>query len=266
MPLISAAGMACHDVRMTHNSAVAPFSSDGGSTGILFCHGFTGSPAAMRPWAEFMSRHGYSTRLPLLPGHGTTPQELATTGWQDWRDAERSAFTELRARCDRVFVFGLSMGGTLALRLAEELGDDVTGLALVNASVHTENPLARLARLLQYVKPMFPAIGNDIKRPGGNEHAYDRMPVKAFVQLQQLWAVVRADVAKVDQPTLIVKSAEDHVVEASNHEWLVTHIPAQDKQVLILEHSYHVATLDNDADLLFRRSLEFVQRVVRQTS
>ncbi len=250
---------------MTHNSALAPFAFDGGSTGILFCHGFTGSPASMRPWADFMARHGYSVRLPLLPGHGTTPHAMARTTWSDWYGADLEAFEDLRRRCDRVFVCGLSMGGTLSLRLAEELGEAVAGLVLVNAAVHTENPLARFAAVLQYVRPMFPAIGNDIKKPGGNEHAYDKMPVRSLVQLQRLWAQTRADIARVTQPTLIVRSTVDHVVEASNASWLLEHIPALDKQYLTLENSYHVATLDNDAQLLFDRSLEFMQRVVRRT-
>ncbi len=215
----------------------------------------------MRPWAEFMARHGYSVRLPLLPGHGSSVHDLARSTWQQWRDAELNAFRELQAGCERVFICGLSMGGTLALRLAEELGEQVAGIVLVNASVLTEDRRAGFAKLLQFVLPTLPAIGNDIKRPGGNEHAYDRMPVRGFVQLQQLWAVVRTDIQRVQQPTLMMVSAEDHVVEPSNAQWLATHIPAQDLTSITLENSFHVATLDNDDQLIFQRGLEFIRRL-----
>ncbi len=215
----------------------------------------------MRPWADYMVRHGYSVRLPLLPGHGTSVQDMARSTWRQWRDAELGAFQELQQGCDRIFICGLSMGGTLALRLAEELGEQVAGIVLVNAAVHTEDRRAGFARLLQFVLPTLPAIGNDIKRPGGDEHAYDRMPVRAFVQLQQLWAVVRADIQRVQQPTLMMVSAEDHVVEPSNAQWLAANIPALDKASIVLENSFHVATLDNDDQVIFQRSLEFIRRL-----
>lgn len=246
---------------MTYAAAVAPFAHDGSRTGIVLCHGFTGSPASMRPWGEFMAQQGFTVRLPLLPGHGTTPQEMANTSWQDWAGAVRAAVAELLERCDHVFVFGLSMGGTLALRMAEEFGDAISGIVLVNAAVHTEDPRAPFARYLRYVMPTLPAIGNDIKKPGANEYAYNRVPVKSVLQLQQLWSVVRSEIALVTQPTLMLVSAEDHVVEASNGFWLAEHIPAQDKASIVLPDSYHVATLDNDAERIFTSSLAFVRRL-----
>ena len=208
-----------------------------------------------------MARHGYSVRLPLLPGHGTTWKDMAGTTWERWFAVDRDAVRELRKRCDRVFVFGLSMGGTLALRLAEELGEDVAGVVLVNPSVHTEDRRAPFAKYLQYVLPSLPAIGNDIKKPGVNEHAYDRVPVKSVVQLQRLWDVVRSDIERITQPVLLCVSAEDHVVEPSNAQWLVENIGSSDLASLVMQDSYHVATLDNDAEKLFATALQFVQRL-----
>lgn len=246
---------------MTTSDAVAAFSHNGNRTGILLCHGFTGSPASMRPWAEYMAEQGYTVRLPLLPGHGTTYKDMAARSWQEWYDTVRASAQELMDSCDHVFVFGLSMGGTLTLRLAEELGSAIDGIVLVNAAVHTEDPRAPFARVLQYVLPTIPAIGNDIKRVGADEHAYSRVPVKAVLQLQALWKVVREDIDRVLQPTLMFVSTEDHVVEASNGLWIAEHVPAQDKSSVVLQNSYHVATLDNDAETIFSTSLEFVRRL-----
>ncbi len=246
---------------MTHNSAVAPYAHDGGSTGILFCHGFTGSPASMRPWAEFMARHGYSVRLPLLPGHGTSWREMRTTSWERWYAVERDAFAELRKRCDRVFIFGLSMGGTLTLRLAEQLGDEVAGIGVVNALVNTLHPAAPLAPALQYVVPSLKSIGNDIKRPGMNEHCYERMPVRAFVELIDLCRDVEQNINLVTQPTIVFTSLEDHLVNPVNSQWITEHIASDDVASLVLENSYHVATLDYDDEVIFNAALKFVQRL-----
>jgi len=246
---------------MSIDPEITPYSHDAGSTGVLFCHGFTGSPASMRPWARHFAERGYTVRVPLLPGHGTFHYDMRNTTWQRWYAVERDAVRELQRTCDRIFVFGLSMGGTLTLRLAQEFGDALSGIVLVNASVHTEDPRAPYAKWLQYVLPSIPAIGNDIKKPGRDERAYDRVPVKSVLQLQQLWSVVRSDIDRVTQPTLMFMSSEDHVVEPSNAAWLAEHIPAQDKSSIVLQNSYHVATLDYDADLIFGKSLEFVQRL-----
>lgn len=245
---------------MWHNSATQPFSHDGGSTGVVLCHGFTGSPASMRPWAEFLARHGHTVRLPLLPGHGTTWQDMNRTSWQQWYAAVDAAYRELAARCDRVFVVGLSMGGTLTLRLAQH-HPEVSGIVLVNAAVKTDDPRAPFAKVLQYLLPSLPGIGNDIKKPGMNEYCYDRLPVRAFVQLQELWKIVHRELPLIRQPALIFSSVEDHAVEPSNSTLVAEQITSPDKTFVQLYESYHVATLDYDAESIFQQSLQFFERL-----
>ena len=246
---------------MPHNSATAPYAFDGGRTGVLLCHGFTGSPASMRPWGEYLARHGYSVRIPLLPGHGTDILDMNRRHWTEWYEEDLRGFLELRERCERVFVFGLSMGGTLTLRLAQELGDAISGIALVNAFVRSHDRRAPLARMLQHVITSLPATGNDIKKPGVVEHSYDRTPVRAFVQLQDMAGIVRRDIARVHQPTLMFVSAEDHVVDPANGSWIAEHVSSKDLSSIVLEDSYHVATLDNDAERIFQASLGFIERL-----
>lgn len=246
---------------MAHNSATAPYTHDGGRVGILFCHGFTGSPASLRPWAEFAARHGHSVRLPLLPGHGTTWQDMARTTWRQWYDTELDAFTQLQRSCDAVFVFGLSMGGTLTLRLAQELGDAVRGIAVVNPLVQRLPAGSQFAPVLHRFVPSLKAVGNDIKREGMNEHAYARTPVRAVSQLRALSNLVVRDMDRVTQPTLIMTSSEDHVVHPANAAWLAAHVASDDVSSIALLDSYHVATLDNDAPRIFDASLAFVSRL-----
>jgi carboxylesterase len=232
---------------------------EGGSTGVLLCHGFTGSPQSLRPWAEFLAEAGLTVSLPRLPGHGTTWQEMARTRWEDWYAEVDRAFDELRAATDEIFVMGLSMGGCLALRLAELRGKAVSGLVLVNPSVTAETKLFLLAPVLKLVVPSLKGVTSDIKKPGVTELGYDRVPVKAAATLPGLWRVTTRHLDQVSQPVLVYRSTTDHIVGPANLEILRRALPADQLEVRECPESYHVATLDNDADTIFAGSLEFVR-------
>lgn len=227
------------------------------------CHGFTGSPHSVRPWAAHLAEQGWSVTLPLLPGHGTHWRDCNRTNWRDWYGTVDAAFQRLRERCERVFVCGLSMGGTLALRLAEEHGAQVAGIVLVNPSVAMLRWDTRLLPVLAHVVPSVAAIGNDIAIPGVMEGAYERTPVKAAASLRRFQSVVRADLAKVTQPLLLLHSAQDHVVEPVNSEMVLAGVSSGDKREIVLTESYHVATLDHDAQLIFDETVEFIKRLSR---
>ncbi len=238
-----------------------PFSHDGGRTGALLVHGFTGTPQGMRDWGRHLAEAGLSVEVPRLPGHGTTVAEANLTRWEDWYAEVERQLARLRERCDDVFVMGLSMGGTLSIRLAEEHGDEIAGLVLVNPSLLTRRPDRFLLPALRLVKNTWSAIGDDIKKEGQTELAYDRLPVKAAYQLSRLWVTTRADLGKVTQPLLVLRSTEDHVVEPDSARLLLSKVASTDVREVLLENSYHVATLDNDAPLIFDASLDFVRRL-----
>jgi carboxylesterase len=240
-----------------------PFRHDGGPIGALLCHGFTGTPQSLRPWAEHLAAEDLTVRLPRLPGHGTTLAEANLTTWHDWYAELDRNLAELLGRCEQVFVMGLSMGGTLAIRLAEEHGDKIGGLVLVNPSLLTKRPDRFLLPVLRFAVPSWAGIASDIKMAGSVELAYDRIPMKAAHSLSKLWATTRADLAKVTQPILIFRSANDHVVEPDSTALLKARVSSTDVREVVLEDSYHVATLDNDAPAIFEGSVEFVRRLTR---
>jgi carboxylesterase len=234
-----------------------PWSADGGPTGALLLHGFTGNPRSMRPWAEMLAAAGLTVRLPLLPGHGTTWQDLQRTRWTDWyAEAERS-LAELAAHCDDVFVLSLSMGGALSLRLAEE--HTIAGQVLVNPAIASDDKRLRLLPFLSKVVPSVPPVGDDIKAPGVSEGAYPRVPTKAAASMSQLWKVVVPDLPRVTAPTLVYRSVEDHVVPKVSTDTLVAGVIHAAVEVVELADSFHVATLDNDAPQIFEGSLAFVR-------
>jgi len=241
-----------------------PFSFRGGDgpdgrTGVLLLHGFTGTPMSMRPWGEHLAAEGFAVRCPLLPGHGTRWQDCNASTHDQWTTAVERAFDELAAECDRVFVAGLSMGGTLATRLAEVRPGDVAGLVLVNPALLTQRVDAKLLPLLARITPSWAPIAGDIKKPGVTELAYPKLPTRAMMQLRALWALTRADLGRVTAPTIVFHSAEDHVVEPVNSTILLAGLGSTDTTEVLLEDSYHVATLDNDAPTIFSGSVDGIR-------
>jgi len=250
------------------DDAARPWSADarpeltnGRRIGVLLSHGFTGSPYSMRPWAEFLNEHGYAVEVPRLPGHGTTWQEMNTTRWEDWYAEVTAAFARLRATCDQVFVCGLSMGGGLALRLAADRPGDVSGLVLANPMVNLANKQLVALPLLKRVLKGLPGVGNDIKKVGGDEHGYPKVPLHALSSLLAGVKVLRADLARVKAPVLLFRSTVDHVLDPSSARIILGGISSADAREELLTNSYHVATLDNDAPAIFEGSLEFIRRL-----
>jgi carboxylesterase len=152
------------------------------------------------------------------------------------------------------------MGGTLTLYLAANLGDKIAGTIPVNALALTE-PLLRLTPILKYLLKTRPGVGSDIKKPEGKELCYDKVPVSAACELTRLLKETREGLPRVSVPALVIASREDHVVqEPANAEYIMANLGSKDKELLWLENSYHVATLDNDAGLIFEQAAEFIEK------
>ena len=248
--------------------AATPYSADSRPeltgdrrVGVLLSHGFTGSPASMRPWGETLAARGYAVEVPRLPGHGTTWQEMNNTTWRDWYGEVVRAFDRLAEKVDAVVVGGLSMGGALALRLAADRPADVAGVIVVNPAVNLTRKDILALPVLKHVVPAFPGITNDIKKPGIDEHGYDRTPLRALHSQIQAWKPLRADLAKVTSPLLLFRSTIDHLVDPSSEGIITRSVSSRDVTVVRLEDSYHVATIDNDAPTIFEKSADFVARV-----
>ena len=235
-----------------------PYRAEGGPLGVLLVHGFTGSPASLRPLAEFLARNGLSVELPRLPGHGTHWDDLTDVRWEDWFEAAERAFRDLSSRCRDVVVAALSMGGALGIHLAATHPDEVRGLALVNPYV--VDPRLSAAVVLRLFTRTRKGVINDIKKPGQDEVGYERMPVRVLPSLGKLLKIAQRDLPNVRAPLLYFRSPEDHVVKPSSMKTVLERIGSAEKEVVELPNSYHVATLDHDAELIERRILEFATK------
>lgn len=238
-----------------------PYRHEGGEVGVLLCHGFTGSPQSLRPWAEYLAERGLTVSLPLLPGHGTRWEDMELTGWQDWYAEVDRELRALRERCSRVFVCGLSMGGALALRLAAKHGDAVSGIALVNPANKVHGLSAYALPLARHVVRTTKGIASDIAKEGSVEIGYDKVPLHAAHSLRNFFRLVDGELPQVTQPLLLLHSVQDHVVPSADSARVLSRVSSTDVQEIVLEQSYHVATLDHDADRIFEESFAFVERL-----
>jgi len=241
--------------------AARPELTGGRRIGVLLSHGFTGSPASIKPWGSYLGDLGYGVEVPLLPGHGTSWEQLNTLRWDDWYGEVSRVFETLRRTHDAVVVGGLSMGGALALRLAADHGDAIAGVVLVNPALATKRLDVKLLPVLKHLLPSFPGIANDIKKPGVQEHGYTRTPLKAIHTLFQAWPQLIADLPQVTAPMLYFRSAADHVVDGASQPIITSRVSSREIIERSLDESYHVATIDNDAPQIFAESTEFIARV-----
>lgn len=228
---------------------------------MLVLHGYTGSPASMRPLAEAFATAGLAVELPLLPGHGTTPAELARTTYADWLAAAEAAYESLAARCERVAVAGLSMGGALTLELAAA-HPEIAGIVLVNPFV--EPPAESFRTLLQAAlaagTTSVPSIGSDLKKQGVETEGYDETPIAPLLSLAEGLERLAPRLASVSCPVLLFSSRVDHVVPPESGDLVASSVRGPLQRVF-LEESYHVATLDNDQPVIESGAVAFVERI-----
>lgn len=230
-----------------------------GHIGIVLVHGFTGSPAAMRPWAEFLNARGYSVRVPQLPGHGTKPADLNNVKWPVWPAKVEGEILELRKHCSQIFVAGLSMGGGTTLQIASTHGDQLSGIILVNPMIHVRGISPQLAFVVSRFVKFGRSVGNDIKRKGVTEYSYDKMPYRGIYQLLTMLKLTRAALPSIKVPMQLFHSVDDHTLPVTNTEIIMRKIGSPNKSRIELLNSYHVATIDHDAELIFANSLTFIE-------
>lgn len=238
-----------------------PYRHEGGEVGVLLCHGFTGSPQSLRPWARYLAGQGLTVSLPLLPGHGTRWEDMALTGWQDWYAEVDRELRALRDRCARVFVAGLSMGGALALRLAAKHGAGVEGVIVVNPANKVHGLSAYALPVARHLVRTTKGITSDIAKQGELESGYDRVPLHSAHSLRAFLRLVDGQLPQVTQPLLLLHSVQDHVVPSADSARILSRVSSADVTEILLEQSYHVATLDHDADRIFEESYAFIARI-----
>jgi carboxylesterase len=238
-----------------------PFSAEGGPIGVVVLHGFTGSPQSMRPLARAFATAGFAVELPLLPGHGTSVEDMVPTRWPDWSSTAEASYRDLAGRCEKIFVAGLSMGGSLAIWLAER-HPEIAGVIVVNPLVDPPASIFRdmLSGMVDEGGVSVPAIGSDVAMAGSPESAYNASPIEPMLSMFEGVDWVAAHLGDLRCPVLLLSSRVDHVVPPESGDVLAAGAAGPVERVF-LERSFHVATLDYDAREIEARAIAFVARV-----
>ena len=230
------------------------FTFQGGKIGFLLLHGYTATTAEVRPLGELLHRNGFSVSAPLLPGHGTHPDDRNRTCWQDWLRSVEEAYASLSRQCDQVWVAGESMGGLLSLLLAAR-HPEIQGLLLYAPALQVRKLWG--AYLLQYVKKHLP------KRSKTNEllwKGYNVYPLRGAAEMLRLQKVVRRELGSIRQPTLAIFSEKDATVPTSASKLLKDRLGTRDLEVVILKNSPHVILLANEQQKVHDLTLNFLSK------
>jgi carboxylesterase len=237
-----------------------PFSAQGGDAGVLVVHGFTGNPGSMRGLAQAFAAAGFTVELPLLPGHGTSVDDMIGTDWEDWSGAAEAAYQDLAARCSKVVVAGLSMGGTITAWLAAR-HPEIAGIVCVNPAIEppAESFLEVVRGMADTGADRFQGIGSDIALEGVAEGAYEETPIAPLQSLFAAQADLVPRLGDIRCPVLLCNSPQDHVVPPSSSDFFAERVAGPVERVT-LARSYHVATMDYDAEEIEQRAVEFARK------
>lgn len=238
-----------------------PFYFEGNKVGILISHGFTGSTQSMLPLGEAYAKAGYTVCGPRLKGHGTHYEDMEKTTYHDWIASIEEGYQWLKERCDTIFVTGLSMGGTLTLYIAETY-PDIKAVIPINAAIDIQD----MENMQHSNQRFLDAIGSDLKNPEVKELAYNKTPVQSLKEIVLLMKKVKESLYTVTCPALIFVSTEDHVVPPGNSQTIYDSISSRNKQIIYLKNSYHVATLDNDQQLIIDETLKFIDKICNKVN
>lgn len=236
---------------------------DEARVGCVLVHGFTGSPAEMRPLGDALALRGYRVLGVQLPGHGTDPDILAQTHWHEWIDVVREGHDWLRETCDEVAVAGLSMGGLLAAVYGAE-HDEIAAAILLAPAFRVSNPLFGLVGVGRFVLDSIPAP--NLPRAGLTSADgwkrlwhYETRPVAAAWELRKLQKQAWKALPDLIAPTLIVQGARDQSVEPGGAVEAYERLGAARRKLLWLERSGHVIPADVDLEQVVATSDSWIQ-------
>lgn len=257
----------------------------GGRTGVLLMHGLCGTPTEMRFVANGLARTGCTVYCPMLAGHGGTEEDIKGTTWQDWYASAERALDRLREDCDTVIVGGLSTGAVLALLLAARRPADVQGTALLAPTLWLNGWLipwyARLFRLV-FSKRIANLIGFPDLHPHGIKDERIRefirnalfsgdssvaglpsTPGGAVLEHRRLVQAARAELGRIHQPALIIHPREDDYADLDNAWYLQRQLKGM-VDMVVLDDSYHIVTVDRQRHVVVERTAAFVANVAQR--
>lgn len=248
------------------------FPGNAGQAGVLLVHGFTGTPQSLRPMGEYLNRtHGFTCLGIRLAGHATSPGDMARSRYLDWLASVEDGFDLLAGVAEHIYLAGLSMGGALALTLANRLA--VRGIiAMATPFDLGNNWRLRVTGLLALLRPFLPKQGATAgadwydKVAWRDYIAYPSNPVRSIAELEKLLVTMRGELPKIHQPVLLMQSRQDNYPIPESMPLILERLGASDKEALWIDGSSHVITLDAQREVVFKAAGDFIARLELRTA
>ncbi len=229
-----------------------PFRHDGSNgRAVILVHGFTGIPAHFRPLGGFLHDRGYTVIAPLLPGHGTTPADMADSSDDDWIGAIQMARAGAASTHDEVHLVGLSMGGLISIIVGASAG--ATTISTINSPITFRDKRILLTPFVHRLRPKVewstsdpPDLDDDV-----SEYwvPYPSHPTRSAADLLSISRRAHAAARTVTAPTLVIQSLVDQTVDPRSGRQLAEAFGG-DCTLVWLERSIHNSLLDRERDLI----------------
>lgn len=225
-----------------------------GSNAILFTHGLSSSPHEDRALAEYLAERNFTVYVVRLEGHGTSVEDLTRTKWEDWYANYREAYLNLKETKEKVYVGGMSLGGVIALKLAED--EKVDGVISLAPSLVLDDERAKYAWFFKYFTKYSLRNISATDLP----YNYDRFPVASVAQMLEMSGVVQNDLNKVDEPILIMQYKNDYRASPKSSQIVYDNVLSANKQLEWIEGTGHVMINDEDKETYFEQIYQFIKQ------
>ena len=240
-----------------------PIFIQGNSVGILLLHGFTASPYEMKALGNYLHQNAeFTISIPLLAGHGKDTEILNSVHWNEWINSAVIAYEKLKLHSSKIFVIGMSMGGSIALNFASQFKID--GLICMGTPTY-------ITKLSCFARVLYP-LKKSLKKKGGADIAdldqkkkivsLQTIPLHALLEFRKLLKDLQHRIPKVTCPTYLMHSKNDHTIEHENMEIISNSVSSSNIKTKTFEKSYHILPLDLERDIVYSESLNFIKSLI----
>lgn len=223
-------------------------------TGVLLTHGFEASPHELGELAQYLAARNITVYAVRLKGHGTDIKDLDDAKWQEWYNDYEKGYNELSKKTKKVFVGGHSLGGALALYLAEQ--KDTAGVISLASPAGLHDKRANYAWLIKYFKKYEMRNLTDEERG----YHYDKYSAAAVEQLVDFIEVYKKGLSKITEPVLVIQLSNDTKIDSNSANYIHKNVKSRDKRTVVISSTGHSLLEEPYKNRVYEEVYNFVKK------